>query len=101
LLPNRFGIPEPPLKHRHIRMPWGLELILLPLVAFDSDCNRLGMGGGFYDRTLAYLRHRCCWRRPRLIGVAHECQRVEGLPVNEWDVALDAVITERRVYRRR
>jgi 5-formyltetrahydrofolate cyclo-ligase len=101
LVANRFGIPEPPLKHRHIRLPWALDLILLPLVAFDADCNRMGMGGGFYDRTLAYLRHRRRWRRPRLVGVAHECQRAERLPLNEWDVPLDAVITESRVYRRR
>lgn len=97
---NRFGIPEPPLKHRRICLPWALDIILLPLVAFDADCNRMGMGGGYYDRTLAYLRRRSSWRRPRLIGVAHECQRVEKLPLNRWDVPLDLVITESRVYRR-
>jgi 5-formyltetrahydrofolate cyclo-ligase len=98
LIPNRFGIPEPPLHHRHIRLPWALDLILLPLVAFDRECNRLGMGGGFYDRTLAYLRHCRHWRKPRLVGVAHECQRVESLPTRPWDVGLDMVITERRAY---
>jgi len=100
LIENRFGIPEPPIRHRHICLPWALDIILLPLVAFDAQCNRMGMGGGFYDRTLAYLRHRTAWRRPRLIGVAHECQKVEQLPLNEWDVPLDRVITESRVYRR-
>ncbi len=100
LIGNRFGIPEPPLKHRRICLPWALDIILLPLVAFDAQCNRMGMGGGFYDRTLAYLRQRSVWRRPQLIGVAHQCQEVEQLPLNEWDVPLDRVITESRVYRR-
>jgi len=100
LVVNRFGIPEPPIKHHRICLPWVLDVILLPLVAFDVHCNRMGMGGGYYDRTLAYLRRRRHWRRPRLIGVAHECQRVERLSLNPWDVPLDAVITECRVYRR-
>lgn len=100
LVENRFHIPEPPLKHRLTRPPWSLDLILMPLVGFDARCNRLGMGGGFYDRTLAYLRHRKHWHKPLLVGVAHECQRVAELPVREWDVPLDYVITESRVYRR-
>ncbi len=95
---NRFGIPEPPLKHRYIRPPWALDLILMPLVGFDADCNRLGMGGGYYDRTLAYLRHRTHWRKPVLVGVAHECQRLDALPVRDWDIPLDYVITEAGVY---
>lgn len=101
LVANRFGIPEPPLGDRRPCPPWGLDLILLPLVAFDEDCRRLGMGGGFYDRTLAYLRGRRQWRRPLLVGVAHECQRVAWLPARPWDIPLDGVVTECRVYRRR
>jgi 5-formyltetrahydrofolate cyclo-ligase len=97
---NRFAIPEPPLGQRDRRPPWRLDTLLLPLVAFDAACNRLGMGGGFYDRTLAHLRGCQAWRRPRLIGVAHECQKVEALPVRPWDIPLDLVITERRVYGR-
>lgn len=98
LWPNRFAIPEPRLGWRDRRAPWGLDLVLLPLVAFDAQCCRLGMGGGFYDRTFGYLRHHRGWRRPRLVGVAHECQRVEALPVRPWDVPLDLVVTEQRVY---
>ncbi len=100
LIPNRFGIPEPPLKYAQIRLPWALDLILVPLVAFDAQCNRLGMGGGFYDRTLAFLRYRRRWHRPLLVGVAHECQKVPALPLQAWDVPLDMVITEARTYRR-
>ena len=55
---NRLGIPEPRRGRRHLRLPWTLDLILVPLVGFDPHCNRIGMGGGFYDRTLAYLRGR-------------------------------------------
>jgi len=98
---NRFGIPEPELRRRHIRLPWALDLLLVPLVGFDPACNRLGMGGGFYDRTLAYLRIRRHWRRPRLIGLAHECQRVEAIDTGPWDVPLDGVATEEGIWERR
>ncbi len=100
LRPNRFGIPEPALRNQRLRLAWTLDILLVPLVGFDAGCHRLGMGGGYYDRTLSYLSHRQYWRRPRLIGVAHECQRVAELPVRPWDIPLDLVMTERRVYRR-
>ena len=98
LKPNRFGIPEPSGIHRSIAMPWALDLIILPLVAFDLSGNRLGMGGGFYDRTLSFKLKRTHWKGPKLIGIAHELQRVDHLPVNKWDIPLDAVITEKHLY---
>ena len=101
LVRNRFGIPEPSLRQHRIALPWALDVILVPLVGFDSACRRLGMGGGFYDRTLGFLRHRTHWRRPTLIGLAHECQRVAELEAQPWDVPLDMVVTEKRVYVRR
>ncbi len=98
LQPNRFGIGEPPL-HMHRQIPpWGLDLILLPLVAFDANGNRLGMGGGFYDNTLAYLKQRKIWHKPKLIGIAHELQNVKQLQTNPWDIPLDGVITEKEFY---
>jgi len=100
LIKNAYGIPEPRLRNRRIKLPWALDLLLMPLVGFDERCNRVGMGGGWYDRTLAYLRQRTRWRRPLLIGVAHECQRVEGLEIKPWDVPLDLVATEERIYSR-
>lgn len=95
---NHFGIPEPRLRNRRIRLPWALDLLLVPLVGFDAECNRLGMGGGYYDRTLAYLHQHRRWRRPFLVGIAHECQRVEALQTNPWDVPLDMVVTEERIF---
>jgi len=95
---NRFGIAEPDLRRRPPVRPWGLDLILMPLVGFDATGNRLGMGGGFYDRTLAYLNRRAHWRRPVLLGVAHECQRLERLDQHPWDIPLNGVITEEGLY---
>lgn len=94
---NRYGIAEPvdarPLRARQ------LDLLLLPLVGFDHRGYRLGMGGGYYDATLAFMQHRRWWRKPRLVGVAYECQRVETLPHDPWDMPLDAVLTESQLYR--
>ncbi|MDR5868638.1 5-formyltetrahydrofolate cyclo-ligase [Halomonas koreensis] len=98
---NRFGIPEPCTRHgahRARRRPaWSLDLILMPLVGFDDAGQRIGMGGGFYDRTLAFTRG--AGPRPRLVGLAHDVQRVERLPVAPWDVPLDAIASDRGVLR--
>jgi 5-formyltetrahydrofolate cyclo-ligase len=91
---NRFGIPEPAVEWGKMRTPWTLDLILTPLVAFDSKGNRLGMGGGYYDRTLAYLTRRRYWRKPRLLGTAYDFQRVESLPHEAWDIPLQGIATE-------
>ncbi len=98
---NRFGIPEPTVRGRHLLRPLALDVLIIPLVGFDAQCHRIGMGGGFYDRTLAYLSKRKYWKRPRLIGVAHECQRLERIEPRTWDVALDAVVTEAGFYSSR
>lgn len=95
---NRFGIVEPAVAPRHWLAPRMLDLVLLPLVGFDEAGNRLGMGGGFYDRSFAFLAQRR-WRRPRLVGVAFDLQRVDRLPRRAWDVPLDAVVSERHGYR--
>jgi 5-formyltetrahydrofolate cyclo-ligase len=94
MLKNRFGINEPmAIKQRRIA-PWGVDLILLPLVGFDLQGNRIGMGGGYYDRTLAFLRHRKHWRSPTLIGMAHECQRLPRINAHAWDIPLDGIVSE-------
>lgn len=93
---NRFGIPES--RHRDRRRAESLDLLLVPLLGFDARGYRLGMGGGFYDSTLAFRR----WRRsppPRVVGVAYACQEIPHVPHDPWDMPLDAVLTEHG-YRR-
>jgi 5-formyltetrahydrofolate cyclo-ligase len=96
LYKNRFGIAEPVhASHERRTKLRKLDLILMPLVAFDQDGNRLGMGGGFYDKTLAGLNTSCSgWSRPKRIGIAYAIQGVETIPGQEWDVPLNAVATE-------
>ncbi|MCB1763105.1 MAG: 5-formyltetrahydrofolate cyclo-ligase [Gammaproteobacteria bacterium] len=91
---NRFGIDEPDSGRNGRIAPWGLDLILLPLVGFDQLGNRLGMGGGFYDRTLAFLKWRSHWHRPTLIGMAHDCQRLQKIEAHSWDIPLDGIVSE-------
>lgn len=98
LAKNRFRILEPRPQLARQRKPWTLSLMLLPLVGFDENGGRLGMGGGFYDRSLAYLRRRKNWHMPTLLGLAHECQRVDELAMASWDVPLQATVTDRRWY---
>lgn len=94
---NRFGIQEPDLKVCEPIALWTLDIILVPLVAFDGSGNRLGMGKGYYDRTLARLHNRV--RRPKLIGLAHHFQQVDALQPQPWDVPLDGVVTDREILR--
>ena len=95
---NRFGIPEPDRGPRRRVAATRLDLALIPLVAFDPQGNRLGMGSGFYDRTLAYLARRHHWRRPLRLGVAFEFQRVDRIEAAAWDIPLDGCLTEQRLY---
>ncbi len=91
---NKFGIPEP-LHGQRIKI-WQLNTVLLPLVGFDEQGARLGMGGGFYDRTFARAHQ---WPgAARLFGVAHECQKVECIPTDSWDINLSGVLTNKKAY---
>lgn len=102
MVKNRFGIWEPDLRfgaQRRNRLPaWALDTLIVPLVGFDNNANRMGMGGGFYDRSLAFM-HRP-GPSPTLIGVAHACQQVASLPVEPWDVPLQAVVSDQGCVRR-
>jgi 5-formyltetrahydrofolate cyclo-ligase len=91
---NRFGIAEPRASISSQTQPWRLDMVLMPLVGFDVHGNRLGMGGGFYDRTFAYLRRRQTWLAPSLIGLAHDCQKLDRLPVESWDIPLDGIVSD-------
>lgn len=95
LYPNKFAIPEPLAEcNRHIPVNQ-LDIIFTPLVAFDHNGNRLGMGGGFYDRTLSQLPvgSHC-----QVIGLAHACQQVDAVPTEAWDVPLQQIFTPERHF---
>ncbi|CAK0758037.1 5-formyltetrahydrofolate cyclo-ligase [Gammaproteobacteria bacterium] len=98
LRPNRFRILEPIHPYSHWVRARALDLIFVPLVAFDAAGNRLGMGGGYYDQTLSYLAYRRYWRKPRVVGIAYDFQRVATLKPQPWDVPLSTVVTEVRIY---
>lgn len=89
---NRFKIPEPHLGRCKILNPRQLDLVITPLVAFDSQGTRLGMGGGFYDRSFA-VKHVLKHSKPILVGLAYPFQQVEYLERQVWDVPLDASCT--------
>ncbi len=95
---NRYDIPEYGKQHRKVRARW-LDVVFLPLIGFDMRGYRMGMGGGYYDASLAYLKHRRVWKRPRLVGIAFEAQKCQRIPNDPWDIPLDMVITEARYYR--
>jgi len=95
---NRFGIAEPVHAHKdRYSPPRSLDLILLPLVGFDRAGHRLGMGGGFYDKSLAQRHIAPRWRRPKCIGIAFGLQEVPQLQAQAWDVPLDGVVTEQGI----
>lgn len=95
---NRFGIREPQPQRKRQCKPWTLNLILMPLVGFDPHGARLGMGGGFYDRHLAILQRRAQHKATLLVGVAHECQKVERLESAYWDIPMQATVTDKAWY---
>jgi|TARA_B100001063_G_C16682330_1_gene512461 5-formyltetrahydrofolate cyclo-ligase len=92
---NRFGIQEPPLRGSKIVPAFAIDLILMPLVAFDASCNRIGMGGGFYDRTLKLQS-----RLTKLVGLAQSFQETSSINKYPWDVTLEKIVTEKNVISR-
>ncbi|MCK7596439.1 5-formyltetrahydrofolate cyclo-ligase [Microbulbifer sp. CAU 1566] len=109
---NRYGIPEPLVRRNQpsgiapgktsriakVRPPHKMDLVLLPLVAFDPSGARLGMGAGYYDRTFAFKRLRP-GSGPKLVGIAHQLQCVHQLTVESWDIPLSLVATDQQLYR--
>ena len=92
---NRFGIPEP--RNAVTLDARQLDVVLLPLLAFDTRGHRLGTGGGFYESTFSFLRERSAPAKPLLVGIGYAFQQVESLSSESWDVPLDYVATEREL----
>ena len=93
---NRYGIDEP--VSTQILDANQLNILFMPLVGFDKDKNRIGMGGGFYDRTLSFKTRQKNYKNPKLYGLAFDCQEVAKLNVKPWDIKLDAIITPSKIY---
>jgi 5-formyltetrahydrofolate cyclo-ligase len=98
LLRHRWGMWQPALRRGGLVSARALDIAFVPLVGFDSACNRLGMGKGFYDRTFSF-RARTDRHTPKLIGLAHECQHVERLENQAWDVRMDKIVSNWANYQ--
>ncbi len=104
LIKNQFGIPEPECVEGHCDMPSQLDLVIMPLVAFDKQGNRLGTGAGYYDRTFSFISPSSRGltagsetRNPILCGLAFSSQEVDHIDSEEWDVKCDFILTEQKV----
>ena len=98
LIANRYGIPEPDVPASALLESRAMAMVVVPLVGFDARGNRLGMGGGWYDRSFAFRNATAPGsqaRPPWLVGAAFSVQQVVQLVPEPWDVALDAICTER------
>lgn len=98
LIEKDFGLLEPECPETDWLEPEKLDLVLTPLVVFDDAGNRIGQGGGYYDRTFEFTLNT---DKPVLMGVAHESQREMALDRQPWDVPLDIIVTEAATYRPR
>ena len=86
---NKYGIPEPRLKKKVVP-----DILLIPMVAYDDKLNRLGYGGGYYDRFLKKYEKNNIIK----IGLAISCQEVKELPTDSFDKKMDYILTEKKLY---
>ncbi len=91
LIINKFGIPEP--SSDKIIYP---DILLVPLVAFDKHLNRIGYGGGFYDRYIKKIKRK---KKIFLIGLAYSFQEIKKISTNKYDMKLDLIITENKILK--
>lgn len=92
---NKYGIWEPPLNTVEHLSPEALDLVFVPLVAFDLKGNRIGMGKGYYDRTFAFRTQQ---HNPLLVGLAYEFQKVDSISTQETDIPLNIIVTNQKIY---
>jgi len=100
---NRYGILEPVAPKSEWIAAGQLDFVITPLVAFNESCDRIGVGGGFYDRSFSFLNrsnNKSEESNVRLVGFAFELQKVDSIETNDWDVPLSAVATEVRLRQR-
>ena len=97
LVTNRYGIPEPDVEPSSALDAREMAVVVTPLVGFDARGHRLGMGGGWYDRSFAFRRARSA--PPLLVGAAFAQQQLDILDAADWDVPLDAIATESGIVR--
>ena len=95
---NTFSVPEPVNGQRIDAKR--LDIAFAPLVAFDDRCERLGWGGGYYDRSFAFANLRHFFAKPKLIGLAFDCQRLERIATNSLDIPLFQIVTESYTHTR-
>lgn len=98
LILNRFQIPEPSIRHSKQVPAWTLDTVFMPLVGFTEQGQRMGMGGGFYDRTFAFIHSGQRPRRPLLVGTAHECQKRAKLETEQWDIPMQWIASDQTLY---
>jgi len=91
---NRYGIPEP-MASTELLSPDALDVVLLPLLGYTRRGDRIGTGGGWYDRSFSF--RRSAPTPPLLVGVGFACQQTDAYVPQEWDVPMDAVVTEREL----
>jgi 5-formyltetrahydrofolate cyclo-ligase len=94
--PNRYGIPEP-VAQDELLEPFQLDLVFVPLLGFDRRGNRLGHGGGYYDRSFGFLNEQVRPTEPLLVGIGYAFQELAQVDEQAWDVPLDFVATEREL----
>ncbi len=97
LATNRFGIPEPDAAPDRQFAASDLDVVLVPLVGFDRSGNRLGSGGGWYDRSFAFLHDAPRPARPVLVGIGYHFQEVAALVPKPWDIRMDFIATDREL----
>ena len=98
LVTNRYGIPEPDISPDAALRADAMTLVLLPLVGFDAHCRRLGMGGGWYDRSFAFRNTQPA--PPWLVGVGFAAQQTDAIAHEYWDIRMDAICCENATYCR-
>lgn len=94
---KKYQLIEPKLSLESIIAPWLLDAVIVPLVGFDHQCNRMGMGSGYYDQSFAFKQK---FTTPELIGIAFDEQRLQSITINHWDIPMDIIITPTQVFRK-